>query len=85
VDLPIAQIVEFSKQYPKAAVAISVSSAADVSITARQLAELRNSLHTDTPLIAGGAGMLRRKPIKGVTPITNLSAFEEWLQLKKAL
>ena len=85
VDLPIAQIVEFSKKYPKAAVAISVSSAADISIVTRQLAELRNSLHTDTPLIAGGAGMLRRKPIKGVTPITNLSAFEEWLQQKKAL
>ena len=83
VDLPIAQIVEFSKKYPKAAVAISVSSAADISIATRQLAELRNSLHTDTPLIAGGAGMLRRKPIKGVTPITNLSAFEEWLQQKK--
>ena len=83
VDLPIAQIVEFSKKYPKAAVAISVSSAADISIVTRQLAELRNSLHTDTPLIAGGAGMLRRKPIKGVTPITNLSAFEEWLQQKK--
>ncbi|MDA9860297.1 MerR family transcriptional regulator [Planctomycetota bacterium] len=83
VDLPIAQIVEFSKKYPKAAVAISVSSAADISIATRQLAELRNSLHTDTPLIAGGAGMLRRKPIKGVIPITNLSAFEEWLQQKK--
>jgi methanogenic corrinoid protein MtbC1 len=80
VDLPIEQIVEFSKKYPKAAVAISVSSAADVSITTRQLVELRALLHTDTLLIAGGAGMLRRKPIKGVIPMTGLTSFEEWLQ-----
>ena len=80
VDLPIEQIVEFSKKYPKAAIAISVSSAADVSITTRQLVELRALLHTDTLLIAGGAGMLRRKPIKGVIPMTSLTSFEEWLQ-----
>jgi len=80
VDLPIEQIVEFSRKSPKAAVAISVSSAADVSITTRQLVELRALLHTDTLLIAGGAGMLRRKPIKGVIPMTGLTSFEEWLQ-----
>jgi DNA-binding transcriptional MerR regulator len=80
VDLPIDQIVEFSKKHPKAAVAISVSSAADVSITTRQLLELRASLDADTQLIAGGAGMLRRKAISGVIPMTNLASFEEWLQ-----
>lgn len=80
VDLPIDEIAEVSRKYPEAAVAISVSSAADVSITTRQLMELRASLPMDTQLIAGGAGMLRRKPIDGVIPMTNLASFEEWLQ-----
>lgn len=80
VDLPINEIAAVSKKYPEAAVGISISSAADVSITTRQLVELRAALPAGTPLIAGGAGMLRRKPIDGVIAITDLASFEEWLQ-----
>lgn len=80
VDLPIPEIVEVAKLYPEATVAISISSAADVSHTARQLSQLRTSLPTSTQLIAGGAGMLRRKPMDGVNAITSLNQFEEWLQ-----
>ena len=80
VDLPIHDIAEVAKTYPEATVAISISSAADVSLTTRQLVELRNALPEDTGLLVGGAGMLRRKPIEGVVPMTDLASFEGWLQ-----
>ncbi|MCP4770691.1 MAG: MerR family transcriptional regulator [Planctomycetes bacterium] len=80
VDLPVNEIIEVSRAYPEATVAVSISSAADVSLTTRQLVELRTLLDADTPLLAGGAGMLRRKPIDGVLAMTDLASFEEWVQ-----
>lgn len=80
VDLPLDDIAEVAKTYPEATVAISVSSAADTSMTARQLVELRSALPNDTELLVGGAGMLRRKMIEGVVSMTDLASFEEWLQ-----
>lgn len=82
VDLPTEDIVQVSRNYPEAAVAISVSSAADVSITTRQLTELRASLAEDTQLIVGGAGMSRRKAIDGIQMMTDLTSFEEWVRAR---
>jgi len=79
VDLPTDEIAQVAQRYPEAAVAVSISSAADVSLTIRQLSDLRSALPEDTQLIAGGAGMVRRQAIPGVLPMANLADFEAWL------
>ena len=83
VDLPLEEILQVSRQHPDAAVALSVSSAADVTTLTRQLQALRSILPRETKLLAGGAGMTRRPAIAGILSFQDLPSFEKWLQDEK--
>lgn len=80
VDLPIEEIASAATENVGAAIALSISSASDVTTTSKNLRRLRKSLPAETEMIVGGDGLPQRSPIPGVTPIRDLKEFEQWLE-----
>ena len=84
VDLPIEEMVAASEEHPGATLVLSVSSASDVTTTAKNLRRLRELLPDEVAILAGGDGLPQRTPIPGLTTLSSLIAFEEWLQERGA-
>jgi DNA-binding transcriptional MerR regulator len=80
VDLPLEEMQAASEENPKAAIAVSVSSSTGGPATDQSLVELRGMLADHVVLLAGGAGMQRRRQLDGIVVLPDLHAYEEWLR-----
>lgn len=83
IDLPIREMVEAVSEHAGAALALSVSSASDVTTTTKQLRRLREELPDHVELLVGGDGVPKRVAIPGVQKLLDLHAFEAWLSERR--
>lgn len=83
VDLPIDEIAASGREYPAAAVAVSLSSNLPGNTAEKALTELVAKLPEGQELLVGGQGVRQlRRDIPGLTRLEGLEGFEDWLRAR---